>query len=90
MFFRASVWLGPFCRPCPVRKERVAEHAELKESPGVAEPWCVCNNKTTETYTCVDGSGVPGLGSHRVGILPLGAVTFLPLKFHQEQRGEKP
>ena len=56
----------------------------------MAEPWCVCNNKTTENIHVHGWERCAGLGIHRVGILPLGAVTFLPLKFHQEQRGEKP
>lgn len=56
----------------------------------MAEPWCVCNNKTTETYAYVDGNSVPAWVSTGLGFCLLGAVTFLLLKFHQEQLGKKP
>lgn len=52
----------------------------------MAEPSCVCNNKTKETYICVDGKRGPAwVFTRSGGCLLLGAVLVL-----QEQRDKEP
>lgn len=66
--------------PCPGRRERVGRACGAQGFPGVAEPWCVCNNKTKETYALVDGNCVLAWVFTRDGFLLLGALMLLHME----------
>lgn len=59
-----SVW------PRPGRSERVGGARRAQGFPGLAEPWCVCNNKTKDTCLC--GWGLCWLVFTGEGCVPLG------------------
>lgn len=69
--------------PCPGKKGRGEREraCRAQDFPGVAEPSCVCNNKTKETYSCVDGKRGPAwVFTRSGGCLLLGAVLVLSVE----------
>lgn len=56
--------------PRPGRSEKVGGARRAQGLPGLAEPWCVCNNKTKDTCLC--GWGLCWLVFTREGSVPRG------------------